>query len=383
MRIALVTPAFPPSTGGVEIHVARIASGLTSLGVEVEVFTGSRDGCTSPGSVEHRDGLTVHRFPAWRTAIISCCPRLLFRTMHLDSTFDVIHVHSYHSSAALTALVGRTRAVVFTPHFHGSGHTRLGRLLHTVYRRFSSALFTSSSAVICVSDAERSLVRTRFPRLTTPMTVIPNGVDAAAITAAAPYPDESSTLVFHGRLEPYKHVDRVIAAMTELPQSVQLIVIGDGSARGALASESLRLGLGDRVRFLGQVDTPTLHRWLRTAQVCVSLSEHEAFGIAPLEAACAGSRIVLSDIPAHREIAQQYIGGGVALVPSAADVTALARAITSQLSAAYTRPTSIPDWTDVAEETLLVYRQAVYRHATHCHALEHPPKYLGRGHSSR
>lgn len=357
MRVALVTPAFPPSIGGVEDHVAQLATHLSSTGIDVEVFTGSRRAET-PATPQKRDSI-VHRYPAWTTTAMSVSPRLLVRTMHLDNTFDIVHVHSYHASSALAALTGFRRPVVFTPHFHGTGHTRSTRMLHSLYRKFSRALFTSSSAVVCVSDAELELVHSYFPGLDTYTTVIPNGVDAAAVRAATPYPDETATLLFHGRLEPYKRVDRILEAMVELPDTVQLVVVGDGSARNALAASSARLGLGDRVRFTGRLDTPGMHRWLRTADVSVSLSEHEAFGIAPLESAAAGSRIVLSDIPAHREIVRRFLGTGAVLIPPTAGATSIARAIALQLSAGTGDDVVLPDWAGVATATAQVYRHVL------------------------
>ena len=359
MRVALVTPAFPPSIGGVEDHVSQLATHLIATGIDVEVFSGSRRS-EAPQTPYTRDPI-VHRYRAWRTTAVSVSPRLLIRTMHLDKTFDIVHVHSYHASSAVTALTGLRRPVVFTPHFHGSGHTRSTRMLHTLYRKFSRSLFASSSAVICVSDAELELVHTYFPGLDTDMTVIPNGVDATTVRAAVPYPDESATLVFHGRLEPYKRVDRIIEAMVELPDTIQLVVVGEGSARNALAASSARLGLGNRVRFPGRLDTSGVHRWLRTADVSISLSEHEAFGIAPLESAAAGSRIILSDIPAHREIVRRFLGAEAILIPPTAGATSIARAIARQLSAGLADEVFLPDWTSVAAATADVYRRVLER----------------------
>ena len=357
MRVALVTPAYPPAIGGVEDHVAQLAAHLGETGIDVEIFTGSRR--AEALQTTHTCDSVVHRYPAWTTTAMSVSPRLLARTMHLDKAFDIIHVHSYHASSALAALTGFRRPVVFTPHFHGTGHTRSTRILHTLYRKFSRAIFTSSSAVICVSEAELELVHTYFPGLDTYTTVIPNGVDITAVRAAAPYPGETATLLFHGRLEPYKRVDRIIEAMVELPDTVQLVVVGDGSARNTLTANSARLGLGDRVRFEGRLDTPSVHRWLKTADVSVSLSEHEAFGIAPLEGAAAGSRIVLSDIPAHREIVRRFLGARAVLIPPTAGATSIARAITQSLTATHPDDVFLPDWTSVAAATADVYRRAL------------------------
>jgi glycosyltransferase involved in cell wall biosynthesis len=91
------------------------------------------------------------------------------------------------------------------------------------------------------------------------------------------------------------------------------------------------------------------------------LSEHEAFGIAPLESAAAGSRIILSDIPAHREIVRRFLGAEAILIPPTAGATSIARAIARQLSAGLADEVFLPDWTSVAAATADVYRRVLER----------------------
>jgi hypothetical protein len=117
--------------------------------------------------------------------------------------------------------------------------------------------------------------------------------------------------------------------------------------------------------------------------VLVSLSEHEAFGMAPVEAACAGASTVLSDIPAHRELVASYLGTTAAIVAPDAAITAqrgapgraavdvpdlgetaaigtpgaLAAAITAQLAAPGRIAVDVPDWPRIAAATLEVYRR--------------------------
>jgi glycosyltransferase involved in cell wall biosynthesis len=89
--------------------------------------------------------------------------------------------------------------------------------------------------------------------------------------------------------------------------------------------------------------------------VLCSLSEHEAYGLAPAEALAAGVRVVLSDIPAH---AQFTASGRAALVAADAADAALADEIGRALAAAPVpadAPSPVPDWNAIAGRLAALY----------------------------
>ncbi len=278
---------------------------------------------------------------------------------------DVLHVHSYHASNAVAVLNPWFRGrVLFTPHFHGGGHTETARVLHRLYQRLGTRLFGAASAIVCVSRAERDQLLVGLPAADRPavarkIRVVPNGVAVPTLQLAEPFDGEPPTVLSVGRVEGYKGVDRVVAAFADVPGEARLVVIGDGSHLPALRSQISRAGLAGRVQLLGPVLETTLHRWLRTARVLVSVSEHEAFGMAPLEAAVAGCRVVLSDIPAHREIAADYLDGIGELIDGrdpAAISAALNRALGQEPRWPDADGPSVPSWAEVAAETAGIYR---------------------------
>ncbi|WP_196073302.1 glycosyltransferase [Nakamurella alba] len=376
LRITLVTPGFPPVRGGVEEHVGRLAAELARGGDDVRVLTADRSAPT--GTVIGADGLEIRTVRAAATTAMSIAPGMLpeaFRRIRraggpvrrASVPDDVVHVHSYHASSGFAALAGRKRPLVLTPHYHGGGHTAAARALHLVYGLAGRLMFRSAAAVICVSDAERDLLEADFPATRGRTVVIPNGADTTAIRAAAPFLGEPPTVLVVGRLEPYKGVHRMAEAMVAVP-GAQLVIIGSGSSAAELRSRADALGLGERLRLLGGVDTADLHRWLRTASVLVSLSDHEAFGMAPLEAAAAGARVVLSDIPAHREITRRYLGDAAVLLPArdsddpagaAVDTDRIAAAVNAALDGSPRVVVDVPDWVDIARSTRQVYLDVI------------------------
>jgi glycosyltransferase involved in cell wall biosynthesis len=309
--------------------------------------------------VEVIDGATVRRFPVWVPGqTYTVAPGLWAYLARYHTRYDIVHAHGYHAVPALGAALAGCRPLVFTPHYHGTGHSHLRRWLHVPYRAPGAVLFMRSSRVICVSDAEAALVRRHFPHVAGRVIVIPNGVDVRALREAAPYPEERTVILSVGRLEAYKNVHLPIQALAHLDATFVLRVIGDGPARPALEDLAARVGLGKRVAFLGRVGDEVLRRWLRTARVYVSMSGHEAYGIALLEGLAAGAGVVAADIPAYREIAARAGPGAVALTPLEATPVALAQAIRG--SAARVQDTmpavGLPSWDAVAAQTMRVYR---------------------------
>lgn len=357
LRVRLVTPGFPPARGGVEEHCHQLAVRLSAGGDRVSVLTASRAGRVGPA--RRPDGIDVLTYRAWRTTSMSLSPRLTVAgAFGPTADTDITHVHSYHASSGFAAIAGVRRPIVFTPHYHGSGHSALARGLHRGYQLAGRAMFAAADAVICVSDAERAALVRDFPGIAERIRVIPNGVDRATIRTAAPFPAQPPTALVVGRLETYKHVDAVIRAMAVVPTPSQLIIIGDGSESRTLRRLVDELGLGTRARMLGAVDTEEMHRWMRTARVLVSLSDHEAFGMVPLEAATAGARVVLSDIPAHREITGKWLGSTAEAVATD-NVPAVADAVRRALARTDRAHVDVPDWSDVARSTRAVYREVI------------------------
>jgi glycosyltransferase involved in cell wall biosynthesis len=359
MRIAFVCAHYAPMIGGVEKHVTEIATRLAARGEEVSVLTHAEADRILPAR-ETIDGVEVTRFrvpvPSTNYAASPALWRYLARHA---ADFDVVHAHGYHALPALQAALSGPGALVFTPHYHGTGHSAFRKLLHPPYRRLGRLIFARAGRTIAVSPPEAKLILSHFPEIEPRLLVIPNGVDRNALDAAQPFADEQErTLVLSaGRLESYKQVDRTIEAIAHLPDAFALCITGDGSARDELRRRAHELGLAGRVRFLGSVPEEELYRWFRTARVYVSMSSNEAMPVTFIECLAAGASVVGSDIPAHRSLVERT-SGSIQLVPLDVPADTLAAAI-ARAAAAVPAPARIDTWDDVAERTLEAYAEAI------------------------
>lgn len=96
--------------------------------------------------------------------------------------------------------------------------------------------------------------------------------------------DHGNYVLSVGRLESVKRVDLLIEAMAFVDQPIQLVVVGDGSQRGALTRLVDAQGVGDRVEFVGEVDDDRLIELYAGALAVLYAPYDEDYGYVTLEA---------------------------------------------------------------------------------------------------
>lgn len=367
--IAIATPRYAPDIGGVEKHVEELARGLVARGVPVEVLTSDPTGRLP--RTERHDGVLVRRFPTLAgDAVFFLSPRLLRWAWRHAERYRLIHAHSYHTLVPLAVAMGARRAdvpLVVTPHYHATGHTPLRSLLHIPYRPVAARVLHGAASVIAVSTVERGWLERDFGDL--PLHVLPNGVDlrlpdagVATEPVALDRVTGEVTLLSVGRLETYKGAERIVTALPHLSPEVRLTIIGTGPAAGAIRATAERLGVADRVRMPGHVSVAELTAWYGAADLFVTLSREEAFGMTVLEAAGSGAPVLASSIPAHREVAGFVAPGRIALVEPSIEAEPLAAAIRDALTAGRSSERTgwrLPTWKAMVDGVLEVYAEVL------------------------
>ena len=222
----------------------------------------------------------VYSFLTWTNVLVAAAKLLRGRYRHIASEHAM--ADSLRSDGDQLAMLART--------------------LPLVYRLPES--------IVVVSDAgRRSLLAAGvLPRPERAVT-IPNPVDGAEIRrlaqahiAPACLPPGRPVVICVARLHVQKDHMTLLRAMSLLPPSFVLALIGDGPLREDLEKTVGSLGLGDRVTFLGAVSNP--YPLMREADVLVLPSMEEGFGLVAVEAAALGVPFVGSAVGGLREVCE-------------------------------------------------------------------------------
>jgi glycosyltransferase involved in cell wall biosynthesis len=137
--------------------------------------------------------------------------------------------------------------------------------------------------------------------------VIPNGVDVEEFAGVGTRRNRDGLVgLFVGRLDPdQKGLDVLIRAMAMLPRSplLRLRLVGEdwGGAK-LLRQLAQRLGVADRVSYIGKLSRSELVNEFAAADFLVLPSRFEPFGVVILEAMAAGLPVIASRVGGIPEI---------------------------------------------------------------------------------
>ena len=139
-------------------------------------------------------------------------------------------------------------------------------------------------------------------------------------------------LLFTGRLAGVKGIPVLLEALARLRDAhpdVELALAGDGPDRAQLEAEARRLGIADRVRFLGYQSSDHVRSLLQETDVFVLPSFAEGVPVVLMEAMASGVPVVSTRVAGVSELVEDGVAG---FVVAPGDVGALADAIDALLA---------------------------------------------------
>jgi glycosyltransferase involved in cell wall biosynthesis len=206
--------------------------------------------------------------------------------------FDLIDAHYFYPDGVAAAMLGRyfNKPVVITA--RGSDITLFPG--YRLPRRMILWAANQAAGIITVCNALRDEV---ISLGVDPARVVSlrNGVDLELFRPTERRPDQPFTLVTVGHLVPVKAQELIVGALPLLP-GVRLVVAGDGPNRGMLEDLARKLGVGERVDFLGAVPQAQLRAHYGAADAMVLASSREGWANVLLESMACGTPVVASRV---------------------------------------------------------------------------------------
>lgn len=161
-------------------------------------------------------------------------------------------------------------------------------------RSISQRLYRGSRRVICVSEQVREQVL-QGTGATCRTSVVYNGVDPSLFTPSEELDSSELIVLCVGNLLAIKGHEvlvRAIAAVAAEFPTLVLEVIGDGPEQSRLQALIHKLGIGERVRFLGRQPRQKVAEAMRRSTVFALPSKYEGLGCVYLEAMACGKPVI-------------------------------------------------------------------------------------------
>jgi N-acetyl-alpha-D-glucosaminyl L-malate synthase BshA len=231
-----------------------------------------------------------------------------------EHALDLFHVHYAipHAIAGFLAqqMLGE-RAPRMVTTLHGTDITIVGQ--DRSFFEITRFGIERSDGVTAVSEFLKRMTTEEF-QVRNSIEVIPNFVDLSLYSSerrdrsafAAP---GQKVLLHISNFRPVKRVLDVVRILERVSREVDtvLLMVGEGPERSSAQALGRRLGLQDRMRFLGTQES--IEEIAGLADVFLLPSELESFGLSALEAMASGVPVVGSDVGGLPEVVKHAESG--------------------------------------------------------------------------
>lgn len=285
--------------GGAETYMHEIAKGLIAQGHKVTLFCGN-DGKNARNEVI--DGVQVIRRGGFVTVYVWA---FLYYVLKLRKHFDLV-IDSENGIPFLTPLYVRKPIFLLIHHVHQEIFRTQLRFPFSEIAAFIEAdlmpLLYRSHTVITVSESSRAEIMNIGLGSENTIEIVHPGIHTKL------YKNWKKTvhpsLVYVGRLKPYKNLDTALLAFAEIKKKqpkAQFSIAGTGESKKSLVKLVNTLGLQDSVHFLGKITDEEKAKLFAQSWVAVQPSFVEGWGITVIEANACGTPVVASNVKGLRD----------------------------------------------------------------------------------
>lgn len=381
-------------TGGMSVYIRELACELGKRGHRIDIYTRLQNGDYKP-VIQLFDNVRLIHLGISNNGTLSklaLYPYLpdFFQSLedfrsHEGLKYDLIHSHYWMSGRLGTWAQNHwNRPHVLMLHTLGEEKNRTGVGMREPDLRIAveKELAKTCHRILAPTDREKDSLIRFYGAPEQKIGVVPCGVnlelfhpaDKVAARKRLGYDPDDIILLYVGRFEPLKGLDRLFHAMTYLRNHLKLrLLIVGGDGEEAPESQYLRqktrnLGIEDKVTFSGRIEQKYLPPYYGSADVLVMPSHYESFGLVGLEALACGRPVVSAPVGAMECLIKESRAG---LVVDHSLPQSLASGIESMInnfplpSAQKIRKSVLEySWSNVAENILEEYESVLARQSS-------------------
>jgi len=308
------------NTGGMNVYIRELARELGRRGHLVDVYTRAHESVhdqiiefgrnTRIIHLKAGEGEEIHKLAIYPHLADFASDLENFRK-HNGIQYDLIHSH-YWLSGWAGKWIQRWWNIPHITMFHTVGAVKnavaIGKPEPKLRLDTEKELAKGCHRIIASTHEERKALTNYYDASPETISIVPCGVNLdlfrpidKAIALCHLGFDGEEIILFVGRIDPLKGIDKLLRAMSYLEnQRLKLVVIGGDAQSQAelerLKSLSLSLQIHDSVAFHGLVKQEMLPYFYSAADLCVVPSYYESFGLVALESLACGTPVVANKV---------------------------------------------------------------------------------------
>ncbi len=362
MKIAVAgTRGIPDILGGVETHCEELYPRLVKLGCDVTVI---RRSCYVTDHLSEYKGVKLKNVYAPRNKTFEAIIHSFLAVATAKKMkADIIHIHSIGPSlmAPFARMLGLK--VVVTHHGPDYNRQKWNGIAKFWLKQGERLGVKYANELIVISNVINEIARKKYKRNNAH--VIFNGVTSPVKSSGCEYLEtwglkKGNYILAVGRFVPEKGFDLLIEAFSKIERpDLKLVLTGDADHATNYSEELKKQAVSNGTILTGFLSGSKLNEIFTHARLFVLPSTHEGLPIALLEAMSYELDVLVSDIPANKEVKlsdESYF--------HSEDIIDLCKKLKSKLNKPLSSPVhynmSLYNWDDIAVQVLNVYKKLNY-----------------------
>ena len=303
MKIAVFNRIFSKKAGGAERYSVALVEELAARH-EIHVFAQDINH-SWPGVTYHCISAPLRR-SRWLNQLWYATSTWWHTREASGQGFDIVHSHenTWHGNVQTVHVLpikhnlfnGKTNWQKVKAWLKVATSPRLLAYLALEKCRFSNQ---NGRQIVVTSPSLQGIFQAAYPQCRNDVSVITPGVakaglvvDKAAAKRALGLPDDSFIIAFVGNRYDIKGLPTLLLALQALPEHVNLLVVGNAKEEGLYQTQVEKLGIAQRVKFLGAVNG--VEQVYQAADCLAHPTLEDTFAMVVLEAMSYGLPVVVS-----------------------------------------------------------------------------------------
>lgn len=304
MKIAQVVCIYPPSTGGIGMSAFKLQKSFSKEHESV-VFSISHK---KELEKEQKSNEIIYLNPFLKLGYGAVPFSLLTKLKN----FDLIYFHYPFFGTAciiyLFKLLHPRKKIIIHYHMDVKHKNILFKVLSWPEELIKKSLFKKSTTIVSASldYIKNSQIKNIYQKYQNKFKEIPFAINTEEFKANIA--SKENVLLFVGGLDKahyFKGVEILIQAFSELNnKEYRLRIIGEGDQKDKFVKLCQKLGVENRIEFLGKLEKDELIKNYQKAKITIlpSINSNEAFGIVLIESLACATPVIASNLPGVRSV---------------------------------------------------------------------------------
>lgn len=285
--------------GGAEVYVHELAKRWVKQGNKVTMFCGNDNKHVSNEVI---DGVEIFRRGGTYTVYLFA---FIYYILKFRGKYDLV-IDCENGIPFFTPLYVRKPIILVIHHVHQEVIRKylrfpINRVAAFLEAKFMPILYKNKKIVTVSKSSKEEIIKLGFTDEKN-IEIVYNGASVMNVLSIAK--TEYPSFLYLGRLQDYKNIDVAIAAFAKVQRNykeARLRIVGFGESHIKLVKLAERLGISDKVAFLGKVSHEEKARLLSEAWVVLQPSQVEGWGITVIEANACGTPVIASRVHGLRD----------------------------------------------------------------------------------